>query len=81
MLNKNYGKASGSTGIEYAPRAFHENDSLVVPRVDDDEAYASRGWYKVINVKPSYDVVTQTCFISGWTIDENAKTITADYTI
>lgn len=81
MLNKNYGKASGSTGIEYAPRAFHENDSLVVPRVDDDEAYASRGWYKVINVKPSYDAVTQTCFISGWTIDENAKTITADYTI
>lgn len=81
MLNKNYGRASGNAGIEYAPRAFHESDSLVVPRIDDDEAYASRGWYRVINVRPSYDAAAKTCFITRWTVDENTKTITAEYTV
>lgn len=81
MLNKNYGRLTPSKGIQYAPRSFHENDSLVVPRIDDDEAYFSRGWYKVINIKPQYDVVTQITYIKQWNLDENAKTITAEYVI
>lgn len=57
-LNKRYGKTKVNGDIEYAPRSFYENDSLYVPRVDDDEAYFDRGWYKVVNVKPAYDAVT-----------------------
>ena len=81
MLNKNYGKLTSSNSIQYAPRSFHENDSLVVPRIDDDQAYFARGWYKVVNVKPQYDVVTQTAHIKQWITNENEKTITAEYII
>lgn len=81
MLNKNYGRLTPSKGIQYAPRSFRENDSLVVPRVDDNEAYFSRGWYKIVNIKPQYDAVTQIIFIKQWNVDENAKTITAEYDV
>lgn len=81
MLNKNYGKLTSSNGIQYAPRSFHENDQLVVPRIDDDQAYFSRGWYRVVNVKPQYDIVTQITYIKQWVLDEDAKTVTAEYAI
>lgn len=81
MLNKNYGKLTSSNSIQYAPRSFRENDSLVVPRIDDDEAYFTRGWFKVINNKPEYDVATQITYIKQWNLDENARTITAEYVI
>lgn len=81
MLNKNYGKLTSSNSIQYAPRSFHENDSLVVPRIDDDEAYFARGWFKVINNKPEYDVVSQVVYIKDWTIDTEAKTVTANYVV
>lgn len=81
MLNKNYGKLTSSNSIQYAPRSFRENDSLVVPRIDDDEAYFSRGWFKVINNKPEYDVVSQVVYIKEWTQDTEAKTVTANYVI
>lgn len=79
MLNKNYGKLTSSNSIQYAPRSFHENDSLVVPRIDDDEAYFARGWYKVVNVKPQYDAATQMTYIKQWITNESEKTITAEY--
>ena len=81
MLNKNYGKLTTSKGIQYAPRSFHENDSLVIPRIDDDDAYFSRGWYKVVNVEPQHDMASQIACIKQWNVDENAKTITAEYDI
>ena len=81
MLNKNYGKLTSSNSIQYAPRSFRENDSLVVPRIDDDHAYFARGWYKVVNVKPQYDAVTKTAHIKQWITNENEKTITAEYII
>lgn len=80
-LNKRYGKTKVNGDIEYAPRSFYENDSLYVPRVDDDEAYFDRGWYKVVNVKPAYDAVTQYVSIKQWTTNEDAKTVTAEYNI
>lgn len=81
MLNKNYGKLTSSNSIQYAPRSFRENDSLVVPRIDDDEAYFARGWFKVINNKPAYDAVSQVVYIKDWTIDTEAKTVTANYVV
>ena len=81
MLNKNYGKLTSSNSIQYAPRSFHENDSLVVPRIDDDQAYFSRGWYKVVNNKPQYDAATQITYIKQWITNESEKTITAEYII
>ena len=81
MLNKNYGKLTSSNSIQYAPRSFRENDSLVVPRIDDDQAYLARGWYKVVNVKPQYDAVTQITYIKQWITNESEKTITAEYVV
>ena len=81
MLNKNYGKLTSSNSIQYAPRSFRENDSLVVPRIDDDEAYFARGWFKVINNKPIYDAVSQIAYIKDWTKDTEAKTVTANYVV
>ena len=49
MQNRNYGRKTDSGGIEYAPRKFIEDGNIIVPRIDDDEAYVSRGWYKVID--------------------------------
>ena len=81
MLNKNYGKLTSSNSVQYAPRSFRENDSLVVPRIDDDQAYLTRGWYKVVNVKPQYDAVTQITYIKQWITNESEKTITAEYVV
>ena len=81
MLNKNYGKLTSSNSIQYAPRSFRENDSLVVPRIDDDQAYFARGWYKVVNVKPQYDAVSQITYIKQWIANESEKTITAEYVV
>ena len=81
MLNKNYGKLTSSNSIQYAPRSFRENDSLIVPRIDDDEAYFARGWFKVINNEPEYDAVSQVVYIKDWTIDTEAKTVTANYVV
>ena len=58
MLNKNYGDVTEAGGIKYAPRKFIEGDGVFVPRVDDDEAYFARGWFKVIDNKPEYDAVS-----------------------
>ena len=58
MLNKNYGDVTESGSIKYAPSKFVEGDRVFIPRVDDDEAYFARGWFKVINNKPEYDVVS-----------------------
>lgn len=81
MINKNYGKLTSSNSIQYAPRAFHENTTLFVPRVDDDQAYFDRGWYKVVNIEPNYDAETQITYIKSWIINESEKTITAEYVV
>ena len=81
MLNKNYGDLTESGGIKYAPRKFVEGDGMFIPRIDDDQAYFARGWFKVINNKPAYDVVSQMVYIKDWTKDTEAKTVTANYVI
>lgn len=50
-----------------------------MPRIDDDNAYFSRGWFKVVNEKPSCDYSKQTMSFKCWTVDEENKTITAEY--
>lgn len=80
-LNKNYGDLNSSGSIVYAPRSFLEDGALFVPRIDDDEAYLVRGWFKVVNVKPDYDVVTQIIYIKKWVKDAEAGTVTAEYEV
>lgn len=81
MLNKNYGNLTTAGSIQYAPREFRENGQLFVPRIDNDDAYLSRGWYKIINIKPSYDAASQVAYIQNWIKDDEAKTITANYVV
>jgi len=81
MVNKNYGNLTSGGSIQYAPREFRENGTLFVPRVDNDEAYFERGWYKVINVKPQYDPASEIVYIKNWSKDEELRTVTANYVI
>ena len=81
MLNKNYGDVTEAGGIKYAPRKFVEGDGVFIPRVDDDEAYFARGWFKVIDNKPAYDAVSQIVYLKDWKKDTEAKTVTANYVI
>lgn len=81
VFNNNYGDLNSSGDIVYAPRSFLENGALFVPRIDDDEAYLARGWFKIVNTEPDYDVVTQTAYIKKWIKDAEAGTVTAEYEI
>lgn len=50
--NRNFGKGDGKGGIQYAPSVFNEGGQIVVPNPLDEEVYFSRGWLKVVDVKP-----------------------------
>ena len=77
-LNKNYGRASQNQ-IQYAPRSFKEDGVLIVPRVDDDGAYLSRGWFKVVECKPKYDPEKYALKQTGWDEDTEAREVFAVY--
>lgn len=85
MDNKNYGRLSRShenPGVfEYAPRSFKEGSSIIVPKIDDDEAYFSRGWLKVIDVKPPCDYNTQILKLTGYDEDQEHHQIIFLYTV
>ena len=55
MNNKNFAKLISETEIEYAPRVFKTESGVIVPNVNDDEFFFSRGYYKVIDNIPHYD--------------------------
>ena len=80
MENRNYAKLIDNT-IQYAPRKFIENGSLIVPREIDDEFYFSRGYFKVVDIKPHYDHATQNVSILKWNINEIKHTITSVYVV
>ena len=79
-LNKNYGRASQNR-IRYAPRSFRENGVLTVPRIDDDEAYLPRGWFKVVERRPEYDPEKYTLRQTGWAEDAGTREVFATYEI
>ena len=81
MTNRRYGKNTGGTAIEYAPRTFRENGAIIAPRLDDDEFYHNRGWFTIIDVKPEYDPATKMLSLAGWTRDDQLMTLTAQYDI
>ena len=80
MENRNYAKLVDGK-IQYAPRKFIENNSLIVPREIDDGFYFSKGYFKVIDVKPHYDYEAQNISILKWNIDEVHHTMTAVYIV
>jgi hypothetical protein len=67
--------------LEYAPRSFIENDSIIVPKENDDSFYFEKGYYKVIDNKPAFDSVTQYAEILKWKLDEIFHTITSVYIV
>ena len=69
MENKNYAKLVNNI-IEYSPRKFIENNTIIVPRINDDDFYFARGYFKVIDQKPSYDSNTQIISFNKWELDE-----------
>lgn len=81
VTNKNYGKLKTDGTIEYAPRKFFEDGKLIVPRLIDDVFFFARGWYKVIDEKPSYDSSTSYCQFEKWTANEETKSLIAEYSI
>lgn len=81
MTNNNYGKMTERGTLEYAPRMFIEGTKVVVPRIDDDAAYASRGWYKIVDEEPDYDPSLKHPVRSGWTVDDEMMTLTATYNL
>ena len=81
MTNRRYGKKKQDNSIEYAPRVFKENGTVIAPRIDDDEAYHSRGWFTIIDIKPSYDTATKMLSLIGWTEDDVQMTLTAQYEV
>ena len=77
MTNRRYGKNTSGTAIEYAPRTFRENGAVIAPRIDDDKAYHSRGWFTILDVKPEYDQTTKMLSLVEWTRDDQLMTLTA----
>ena len=65
MENRKYGKLPDGK-IEFAPRAFFEGGSIVVPKEDDDEAYTQRGWEKIIYNPPPVEEGEQEAVLSGY---------------
>lgn len=78
--NRNFGKGDSKGGIQYAPSVFNEDGQIVVPNPLDEEAYFSRGWLKVVDVKPEVRE-NQRADLTSWIENLDAKTITARYTI
>lgn len=70
--NRRYGRARAG-GIEYAPRVFSENGQVFVPREDDDQAYISRDWFKVVERRPEYDPAKYALKQTGWAEDGERK--------
>ena len=81
MTNRRYGKNTSGTAIEYAPRTFRENGAVIAPRIDDDKAYHSRGWFTILDVKPEYDQTTKMLSLVEWTRDDQLMTLTAQYDV
>lgn len=81
MTNRRYGKNTSGTAIEYAPRTFRENGTVTAPRIDDDEAYHSRGWFTIVDVKPEHDPKTKMLSLAGWIEDTTLMTLTAQYDV
>ena len=66
--NTRYARLAENNSIEYSPRTFKEGGEIIVPRVDDDEAYFSRGWYLVVDAAPEYDHQTQYVKSKIWVV-------------
>ena len=81
MENRKYAKLLDGNTLEYAPKMFKENSSVIVPKQDDDNFFFSRGYYKVIDNKPAYDLATQYAEILKWNIDETFHTLTSVYVV
>lgn len=79
--NTRYARLAENNSIEYSPRTFKEGGEIIVPRVDDDEAYFSRGWYLVVDVVPEYDRQTQYVKSKTWVVIQSIHTINAQYEI
>ena len=56
MENFRYARPIDNKNIEYAPKMFKENGSVIVPRSDDDYFFFQRGYYLVVDNKP-YHIV------------------------
>lgn len=80
MENKNYAKLIDNK-IQYATRKFVENNKLIIAKIIDDEFYFSRGYYKVVDIIPHYDLSKQSIQILKWNINEENHTITSVYEV
>lgn len=78
---REFGKRLENGDIQYAPTEFDDgHGGVVVPEPEDDEAYYSRGWLKVVDIQPNVPG-TQIAVLTDWVEDLEKKTITAQYTI
>lgn len=81
MENRTYAKLLEDNKLEYAPRIFKENGLVIVPKADDDNFFFERGYYKVIDNKPHFDVINQYIEILKWNVDETFHILTSVYVV
>ena len=81
MENRTYAKLLENNQLEYAPKIFKENGLVIVPKADDDSFFFERGYYKVIDNKPAFDLATQYIEILKWNIDETFHILTSVYVV
>lgn len=58
MKNKNYAKLLENGTLEYAPCVFQIGTKTVIPRQNDDKFFLNQGYYKIVDIKPEYDLST-----------------------
>lgn len=75
-LNKKFAKLQNGK-LQYAPRVFHEESAILVPKIDDVAFYLARGWLEVSDEEPEdYDPSEKYPVRTGWTEDvENGKLV------
>ena len=76
-INTEYGKIILDTKLEYAPFFFKDEHGIVIPKTEAE--FNERGYYKIVNIKPSYDEFRYVCKFVRWYMNENR--VTAEYSI
>lgn len=75
--NKEYGKIISDTSLEYAPFSFKDEHGIIIPKTETE--FNERGYYKIVDVKPSYDKFKYIYRFIKWYMYENR--IIAEYSI
>ena len=75
--NKEYAQIISDIELKYAPFSFKDEHGIIIPKTEAE--FNERGYYKIVNIKPSYDEFRYICKFVRWYMNENR--IYAEYSI